>query len=85
MRRHHRRTALFSLLPGLGVSRNTAAVIAEADRLETLYGDAAVAYVRELVQAADRKARKRLYRLHDELARRRRQAESGDEFAGLLA
>jgi hypothetical protein len=87
MRRHHRRTSLLSLLTGFAVPRNGAVVslIEEADKLEALYGDNAVAHVREKVQAADRKNRKRLYRLHDELARRRRQAESGDEFAGLMA
>jgi hypothetical protein len=57
----------------------------EADRLESVYGEDAVAFVREQVQAADRKARKHLYRLHDELARRRRRNSSADDFASLMA
>jgi hypothetical protein len=87
MRRHRRRPAVFSFLAGLRASRHVAAmsVSLEADRLEALYGEAAVAHVREQVQGADRKGRQRLYRLHDELARRQRRQESGDEFAGLMA
>jgi hypothetical protein len=86
MRRRHRHIPLF-LIFGHRAPRKGAVIslIAEADKLEALYGEAAVTHVREQVQGADRKARKRLYRLHDELARRRRQAETGDEFAGLMA
>jgi hypothetical protein len=86
MRRHRRQIALFSFFTGLRVARNATAMSLslEADRLESLYGERAVAHVREQVQSAGRKARKRLYRLHDELARRRRD-DVPDELAGLMA
>lgn len=87
MRRHRRRSTWYALLAGLSAAKDAAAVSLsqEADRLETVYGEDAVAFVREQVQAADRKARKHLYRLHDELARRRRRTTAGDDFAGLMA
>jgi hypothetical protein len=87
MRRHPRRPNWFTILAGFSAPRDAAAVSLsrEADRLESVYGEDAVAFVREQVQAADRKARKRLYRLHDELARRRRRGSTADEFAGLMA
>lgn len=87
-RRHRRRPALSAFLAGLMATRDAAAVSLqeEADKLEAKYGDEAVAFVREKVQGADRKKRKHLYRLHDELARRRRrESESADELAGLMA
>jgi hypothetical protein len=43
----------------------------EADGLEARYGRHAVDEVRDAVLKKDRRARRRLYRLHDELARRR--------------
>lgn len=87
MRRHHRRFAWFAFLAGFRARPEPDALnlSLEADRLEAAYGKEAVAYVREKVQSADRRSRKRLYRLHDELARRRRFRDSGDEFAGLMA
>lgn len=45
----------------------------EADALEAQHGEEAVDLVRHRIVSADRKARKALYRLHDELARRRRE------------
>ena len=93
-RRHRRRPVLSAFLASLCAARDTAAVSLqeEADKLEAKYGEAAVAFVREKVQGADRKKRKHLYRLHDELARRRRReeeadgaAEARDELAGLMA
>ena len=75
MRRHRRRPNWFAILAGFSAARDAAVSLSqEADRLESVYGEDAVAFVREQVQAADRKARKHLYRLHDELARRRRAA-----------
>lgn len=47
-------------------------VCLEADRLEAAHGENAVEVVRKRVTVAPRKLRKRLYRVHDELARRRR-------------
>lgn len=86
MRRHRRRPAWFAILAGLSAARDAALSLSqEADRLESVYGEDAVAFVREQVQAADRKARRHLYRLHDELARRRRRNTAGDDFAGLMA
>ena len=86
MRRHRRRPNWFAVLAAFSPARNAAAVSLsqEADRLESVYGEDAVAFVRDQVQAADRKARRHLYRLHDELARRRRPAPT-DDFAGLMA
>jgi hypothetical protein len=51
----------------------------EADALEARHGEDAIHLVRNRIVAADRTARRDLYRLHDELARRRRDA---DPFAG---
>jgi hypothetical protein len=81
MRRHRRRPNWFAILAGFQAAMSLSR---EADRLESVYGDDAIAFVREQVQAADRKARKHLYRLHDELARRRR-SSAPDDFAGLMA
>jgi hypothetical protein len=83
MRRHRRRPNWFAILAGFSAAKASATVslIHEADQLESVYGDDAVAFVREQVQAADRKARKHLYRLHDELARRRRRNASADDLA----
>jgi hypothetical protein len=86
MRRHRRRPNWFAILAGFSAARDAAVSLSkEADRLESVYGEDAVAFVREQVQAADRKARKHLYRLHDELARRRRRNSSADDFASLMA
>ena len=44
---------------------------AEADILETQHGrDGAIRHVRDQIAHADREHRRRLYQLHDELARR---------------
>jgi hypothetical protein len=87
MRRHRRRPNWFAILVGFSAARASAAasLIQEADQLESVHGEHAVAFVRDQVQAADRKARKHLYRLHDELARRRRDSASTDELASLMA
>ena len=46
-------------------------VCAEADELEVQFGAAgAIEFVREQIARADRDARQRLYRVHDEIARR---------------
>lgn len=46
-------------------------ILCEADRLEREHGQAeAVQIIREQIARANRIARRRLYRLHDELARR---------------
>lgn len=76
MRRRHRRSLLLSLFSGLRIAKDAPALslCREADRLEALHGEDAVFIVRERVQSAPRKVRKHLYRLHDELARRRRHA-----------
>jgi hypothetical protein len=86
MRRRRRRLTLSAIFASLCAAPDAAAVslTEEADKLEAQYGDAAIAIIREKVQGADRKARKKLYRLHDELARRRR-GDEPDEFAGLMA
>lgn len=47
-------------------------VAVEADALEARHGAEALHLVRNRIVAADRTARRDLYRLHDELARRRR-------------
>jgi hypothetical protein len=86
MRRHRRRPPWFAILAGFRAARDAAVSLSqEADLLESVYGEDAVAFVREQVQAADRRARKHLYRLHDELARRRRSNASTDDFASLMA
>ena len=86
MRRHRRRPHWFAILAGFSAARDAAVSLSkEADRLESVYGEDAVAFVREQVQAADRKARKHLYRLHDELARRRRHGSAAEDFASLMA
>jgi hypothetical protein len=43
----------------------------EADRIEHRYGAEAIDWVRQRIARAPKPARARLYRLHDELARRR--------------
>jgi hypothetical protein len=85
MLRRHRRSVFESLLSGLSLAKASAemSLCLEADRLEAAHGEAAILVVREQVQAAPRKLRKRLYRLHDELVRRRRGPR--DEFGGLTA
>ena len=55
---------------------------AEADALVENYGEEAIEMIRARLLKADRAARKELYRLHDELARRRRD-HSEDPLAGL--
>lgn len=42
----------------------------EADRLEAEHGDQAICVVRQRILAARKSERRRLYRLHDEIARR---------------
>ncbi len=44
----------------------------DADKLEARFGDESIERVRDRILRANRKARRTLYRLHDELARRRR-------------
>ncbi|HWE46968.1 MAG TPA: hypothetical protein VG407_13165 [Caulobacteraceae bacterium] len=53
----------------------------DADALEALFGDESLEQVRGRILRADRAHRRDLYRLHDELARRRRPATI-DRFAG---
>jgi hypothetical protein len=53
----------------------------DADALEALFGEASIERVRDRILRADRAHRRDLYRLHDELARRRRQ-DSGFVSAG---
>jgi len=43
----------------------------QADHLEDLYGPKAIDWVRRKIEQAPKGARAKLYRLHDELARRR--------------
>ncbi len=47
------------------------AVSVQADHLEDLYGARAIDWVRDRIARARKGSRARLYRLHDELARRR--------------
>ena len=56
----------------------------DADDLEAAYGEESLDRVRARILRADRTARRGLYRLHDELARRRRE-EAGNPLAGLMA
>ena len=44
----------------------------QADELVAQHGDEALELIRSRIAKADRAARRQLYRLHDELARRRR-------------
>ncbi len=53
------------------VARNQWAVSNEADHLEHIYGAQAIEWVLQQISAAPRTARGRLYKVHDELARRR--------------
>ena len=53
------------------VLRPEGVVIAhEADRLEATHGDRAIEWVRQRILTARKAERRRLYRLHDEIARR---------------
>jgi len=52
-------------------SRARWALANEADHLEDLYGPGAIAWVLHRIERAPKSSRSRLYRLHDELARRR--------------
>jgi hypothetical protein len=54
----------------------------QADVLEARHGAHAIDEVRDAVLKTDRRARRRLYRLHDELARRRNR--DGGGFTGGL-
>ncbi len=54
---------------------------AEADALVESYGEGAIEMIRARLLKADRAARKELYRLHDELARRQRD-HADDPLAG---
>jgi hypothetical protein len=64
-----------SLQPSLKVSL-------DADELEAKFGERSLEQVRDRILTADRAARRELYRVHDELARRRR-ADPGDRFVEL--
>lgn len=64
-----RRPLLTLILEGL--IRPERVILAwEADRLEALHGAGALAVVRERILCARKAERRRLYRLHDEIARR---------------
>jgi hypothetical protein len=56
----------------------------EADAFEAAHGEDAIECVRARIVSANRSARRDLYRLHDELARRSRE-RAGDPLAGLRA
>jgi hypothetical protein len=74
MARRHRRTAfatLFDRLRGFTPDED-AKLHVEADAIEATHGEDAIAFIRERIVSADRTARRQLYRIHDELARRRR-------------
>lgn len=63
--------ALFDQLKALKPDAD-AKLADEADLLEAAHGEQALELIRARIAQADRAARKQLYRLHDELARRRR-------------
>lgn len=66
------------MLSNLFSRRQTATLLSEASALEDELGaDHAIEMLRGQIAEADRKARKRLYRLHDELVRRRSAAPLG--------
>ena len=69
--------AAVQLAPSLKVAH-------DADALEALFGEESLERVRDRILRADRAHRRDLYRLHDELARRRR-PETADQFAGVGA
>ena len=80
-RSHHSRfKSLFAAIGGLQ-TKETDRLLHEADALEARHGEEAVDLVRRRIVSADRKARKALYRLHDELARRRRDNHHHDSDA----
>lgn len=59
-------------LPKLDLAARTRWMLSnEADHVEELYGKDAIAWVRMRIADAPRGQRQKLYRLHDELARRR--------------
>ncbi|MBS0295671.1 MAG: hypothetical protein JSR45_05115 [Proteobacteria bacterium] len=76
-RSHH--SLLKSLWSALGGSQTKESykLLDQADAMEATHGEGAVDYVRDRITSANRKARKDLYRLHDELARRRREHGQG--------
>jgi hypothetical protein len=80
-RSHH--SLIKSLLAALGAgsTKESYKLADEADALEATHGEEAVDLVRDRIVSANRKARKELYRLHDELARRRRDHPDGDALA----
>jgi hypothetical protein len=56
----------------------------DADALEAMFGEDSLEQVRWRILRADRAHRRDLYRLHDELARRRR-PQVVDRFAGVVS
>ena len=62
--------------------KEATALADQADELEATYGEDAVDAVRARILEANRSARKRLYHLHDALARRRREPEALAECGG---
>jgi len=52
-------------------ARDAAAIAAEAEGLEKAYGEDAIARIRDKIAVAERADRARLYRVHDQIARRR--------------
>lgn len=69
--------AAVQLAPSLKVAH-------DADALEARFGEESLERVRDRILRADRAHRRDLYRLHDELARRRRPEDatlSADQFA----
>ncbi len=66
--------AAVQLAPSLKVAH-------DADALEARFGEELLERVRDRILRSDRAHRRDLYRLHDELARRRR-PDDGDRFAG---
>lgn len=57
---------------GFARLRSDLDLVREADRLEAELGEDAVDCIRRQLLSASRASRRKLYRLHDELARRRR-------------
>ena len=56
-------------------------IVHDADVLEARFGEDSIERVRDRILRADRAHRRDLYRLHDELVRRRR-ITGADQFAG---
>jgi hypothetical protein len=52
-------------------------IVHDADALEAAFGDESLDRVRDRILRADRARRRKLYRLHDELARRRMPSVDG--------